>query len=89
MSLTSGRVTVGTAVPVQIDGSSANPVCLCLYNEDNTKAIYVGGPTVSVSTGMKLSGLERLNFELRPGNALFAISDSGDHAISFVTQKDA
>lgn len=89
MSLTSDRTTVGTAEAVQIDGSSANPICLCLYNEDNTKALYLGGPDVTTNTGMKLAGLERLNFEIRPGNSIWAISDSGSHAISWLVQKDS
>lgn len=87
MTLTSGRTTVGTAVPVQIDGSSSNPIDLWLYNEESTKDLYLGGPTVTTGTGMKLAKLERLELTLRPGNGLFAISSSGDHAVSWLVQK--
>ena len=84
--ITSGQVTVGTATPVQIDGSSVNPIYLTVHNNDNTKVLYLGGETVSTTTGLKLLKEETLQFTINPGEALFAISANGDHVLSWLRQ---
>lgn len=84
--ITSGQTTVGTATPVQIDGSSVNPSYLTIHNNDNTKVLYLGGTGVSSTTGLKLLKEETLQFRLNPGEALYAISDSGSHVISWLRQ---
>jgi hypothetical protein len=84
--ITSGQVTVGTATPVQIDGSSVNPIYLTVHNNDNTKVLYLGGDTVSTTTGLKLLKEETLQFTLNPGEALFAISANGNHVLSWLRQ---
>ena len=84
--ITSGQTTVGTAVPLQIDGSSVNPIYLTVHNNDNTKVMYLGGPTVSTTTGLQLLKEQTLQLKLNPGEALYAISASGDHVISWLRQ---
>jgi hypothetical protein len=84
--ITSGQITVGTASPVQIDGSSVNPIYLTVHNNDNTKVLYLGGTSVSTTTGLKLLKEETLQFTINPGEALYAISASGDHVISWLRQ---
>jgi hypothetical protein len=84
--ITSGQITVGTASPVQIDGSSVNPIYLTVHNNDNTKVLYLGGDTVSTTTGLKLLKEETLQFTLNPGEALFAISANGNHVLSWLRQ---
>jgi hypothetical protein len=84
--ITSGQITVGTASPVQIDGSSVNPIYLTVHNNDNTKVLYLGGETVSTTTGLKLLKEETLQFTINPGEALYAISANGDHVLSWLRQ---
>jgi hypothetical protein len=84
--ITSGQTTVGTAAPVQIDGSSVNPMYLTIHNNDNTKVLYLGGSDVSSTNGLTLLKQETIQFTLNPGEALYAISSSGDHVISWLRQ---
>ena len=84
--ITSGHLTVGTATPLQIDGSSVNPIYLTVHNNDNTKVLYLGGTNVSTTNGLKLLKEETLQFTINPGEALYAISESGDHVISWLRQ---
>ena len=84
--ITSGQVTVGTATPVQIDGSSVNPIYLTIHNNDNTKVLYLGGTGVSTTTGLVLLKEETLQFTINPGEALYAISGNGNHVISWLRQ---
>ena len=84
--ITSGQVTVGTATPVQIDGSSVNPIYLTIHNNDNTKVLYLGGTGVSTTTGLVLLKEETIQFTLNPGEALYAISGNGNHVISWLRQ---
>lgn len=84
--ITSGQTTVGTAVPVQIDGSSVNPTYLTIHNNDNTKVLYLGDANVSSTNGLSLLKEQTLQLRLNPGEALYAISSDGSHVISWLRQ---
>lgn len=84
--ITSGQVTVGTAIPVQIDGNSVQWTRLTVHNNDNTKVMYLGGSAVSATTGLQLLKEETIQVDLAPGESLFAISASGNHVMSFLRQ---
>lgn len=84
--ISSGQVTIGTAVPVQIDGSSANPTYLTVQNNDNTKTLYLGGADVSTTNGLAMLKEETLQLRLNPGEALYAISSEAGHVISWLRQ---
>jgi hypothetical protein len=85
MALSSGTVSVGTAA-TQINGASANPMELHLANNDNSDALYLGGPGVTVNSGLVLSKLERIVFELNPGERIFAVSNKSGHVLSYIIQ---
>jgi hypothetical protein len=85
MALSSGVVSVGTAA-TQINGSSANPMKLHLANNDNSDALYVGDSGVTTTTGLVLAKLERIVFELNPGERIFAVSNKSGHSVSYVIQ---
>ncbi len=85
MALSSGVVSVGTAA-TQINGASANPMKLHLANNDNSDALYVGDPGVTTTTGLVLAKLERIVFELNPGERIFAVSTKSGHSLSYVVQ---
>jgi len=85
MAISTGHVLVGTT-PVQIDGQSPNPSRLHIHNMDNTKVLYVGNGNVSITTGLVLEKLDSLEIMLNPGEALYAVSETGSHLISWLRQ---
>lgn len=85
MAITSGHTTVGTAA-VAIDGRSANPSRITIHNNDNTTGIYLGGPAVSISTGLLLLKEQSYQIELEPLEQLYAVSEKEGHVISWMRQ---
>jgi hypothetical protein len=85
MAITSGQTTVGTT-PIGINGSSSNPSRLHVHNNDNTKTLFLGGSNVSITNGLALQKLDSIELTLNAGEALYAISASGDHIVSWLRQ---
>jgi len=81
--ITNGRQSVG-ASPVKIDGRSNVYSRLYIHNDDNTKELYIGGPTVTINNGYKITGLGSEEFDLPPLNDLYMVSDGGAHDISWI-----
>ena len=85
MAISTGQVLVGIT-PVQIDGQSPNPSRLHIHNMDNTKVLYVGNGDVSKTTGLGLQKLDSLEIMLNPGEALYAVSETGSHLVTWLRQ---
>ena len=85
MALTSGTVAVGT-VATQVGEASANPMRLHISNNDNTDLVYLGAQGVLPNFGLVLQKLERIDFDLNPGERIFAVSTKGGHLISYIAQ---
>lgn len=85
MALSSGTVSVGTAA-TQVNGASANPIKLHISNNDNTDAVYLGGEAVTTTSGLVLAKLERIDFDLNPGERIYAVSTKSGHAITWISQ---
>lgn len=86
MSLSSGTTTVGT-VATLIDGVAwQNPVLMHIHNNDNTDAIYIGGPDVTISNGLKLNKEDSIELTLHQANQVYAVSSKAGHVISFIRQ---
>ena len=83
--ITTGHVTVGTTA-VQIDGTSVSNWKIHIHNMDNTNAIYIGGPDVTVANGLVLQKLESLELECYPSETIFVVSTKAGHQISFLRQ---
>ena len=83
--LLSGQMSVGTA-PSRVDGISNNPVVLHIHNNDNSDAVYIGGPDVTTANGLTLIKLDSVDFILRPGNTVYAISTKTGHNVSYIKQ---
>jgi hypothetical protein len=83
--ITTGHVTVGTT-RVQIDGTSVSDFKLHIHNMDNTDAVYIGGPDVTVANGLVLQKLESIMLECYPSETVFVISTKAGHIISFLRQ---
>ena len=84
--ISSGQVSVGT-VATAIDATSAMPFKLSVHNNDNTDAVYLGGVSVTTTTGMTLAKSERIEFVMYPSEVLYAISTKAGHVISWLKQE--
>lgn len=84
--ITSGQVTVGTAVPVKIDGNSVHWTRLTIHNNDPTKLVFLGDANVTANTGLQLFRNETIQIDLAPNESLYAISAAGSHVISYLRQ---
>lgn len=83
--ISSGQTTVGSAA-VQIGGSSANASILHVANVDNTKTLYLGNSNVGTANGYPLYKLERADFDLQPGEHLYAVSSGDAHVVAWLRQ---
>jgi hypothetical protein len=87
MSLFSGQTSVGTAATL-IDGIAYNnPVLLHIHNNDNTDAVYIGGPDVTTSNGLKLVKEDSLEITLHQANTIYCVSTKSGHTVSWIAQK--
>ena len=85
MALSSGTNTVGTTATL-IDGNSVMPLRLLVHNNDNTDAVYLGGKTVTTTTGLMLDKGIILEIILNPLEELYAISTKAGHVVSYLRQ---
>ena len=85
MAISTGHTTVGT-IPIQIDGVSTNPSNLHIHNMDNTKVLFIGNGDVSITNGLGIQKLDSLEITLNPGEALYAISETGEHLVTWLRQ---
>ena len=87
MSLFSGQTSVGTAATL-IDGIAYNnPVLLHIHNNDNTDAVYIGGPDVTTSNGLKLVKEDSLEISLHQANQIYCVSSKSGHVVSWIAQR--
>ena len=81
--ITSGTQSVGTA-SAPLDGITAAPCHLFVQNNDETKELYIGGPTVTVANGMKILKGSTQDFFLPAGEQLWMISTGNGHTVSWL-----
>jgi hypothetical protein len=84
--ITSGQVTVGTASAVLLGGAFAGASKIHIHNHDNTNNLYLGSATVTTTTGLRLAKEDSIELNLYPGEAVYVISDGGNHTVSFLRQ---
>jgi hypothetical protein len=81
--ITSGTQSVGpTAAP--IDGTSAAPSKIKIRNNDSTKTLYVGGPTVTTANGLPVDKLTTIDFDLPAGEQMWMVSTENGHTVSWL-----
>ena len=85
MAITSGQQTIG-AVRQLVDGISPNPSRLHIHNMDNTKVLYIGNDSLTIANGLGLQKLDSIELTINPGESLYAVSDGGNHLISWLRQ---
>lgn len=85
MAISSGAITVGTVASI-IDGTFNSNFRLIVHNNDNTDAVYLGGPDVTIANGLKLDKGIILQLDMNPLDSLFAISTKTGHIITYLKQ---
>ena len=83
--ITNGRLSIGTTA-VAIDGVHNQPAHMIIHNDDNTQAVYLGGPGVTAADGLTIEKLESLQFDLGPLEQVYAVSTKTNHTISWMRQ---
>ena len=85
MAISSGQLTIGTTATI-IDGTYNSNFRLIVHNNDNTDAVYLGGPDVTTANGLKLDKGIILQLDMNPLDSLFAISTKTGHIITYLKQ---
>jgi hypothetical protein len=85
MAISSGRITVGTVASI-IDGTFNSNFRLIIHNNDNTDAVFLGGPDVTTTNGLVLQKQETLQLEMNPLESVYAVSAKAGHTISYLKQ---
>jgi len=76
MTLVNRQVTLGTAA-IEIVGHDNMPHDVILHNmtKSSNEYIFFGGPDVSTTNAPHIDPGETIQFTLRPGDRLYALSD--------------
>lgn len=83
--ISNGWTTVGlTATP--IDGVHNQPMRITIHNNDNSTGIYLGGPEVTITSGLLLLKEQSYQFTLNPLEQIYAVSEKTGHIISWMRQ---
>lgn len=83
MSISAGRLTVGTAA-TEIPVTANQPWTIEIKNDDNTDAVYLGGSAVTTTTGLRLSKEERIELEMNPLDRVYVVSTKAGHSVSYL-----
>lgn len=90
MAFYSGHTTVGTAATlidgVLLNAAGGNPYRLYIHNNDNTDAMYLGGETVTTTTGLMVDKGVMMSLTVSPADRLYAVSSKAGHVISWLTE---
>ena len=83
MALASVQKSINASTPTLIVQADADGCIVYLHTQ---VTIWLGGATVSSSTGMRLdSAAGPLEIRLQPNDALYAVSNSGTQTITVMT----
>jgi hypothetical protein len=82
MPITNGSIAVGTAATL-VSHAGVNPGTLHISNLDNTDTIFIGGATVVVNAGHTLPKNGSEDFNIYPGQSMYAVSNKTGHSVAF------
>jgi len=85
MAITTNQLSVGTAATI-VDGTYNSNFTLIIHNIDNTDAVYLGGPEVTVANGLVLQKEETIQLQMGPLDSIYAVSAEAGHTISYLKQ---
>lgn len=81
--ISTGTQSVGVTA-VAIDGISAAPSKIKVRNNDSTKTLYIGVPTVTTANGLPVDKLVTIDFELPAGEQLWMVGTENGHTVSWL-----
>jgi hypothetical protein len=85
MAISTGHTSV-LVTPSQVDGSSANPSRIRIFNASNDKTVFIGNSDVTINNGFGLTKLEQMDMVLNPGEALYCVAESAGATIHWIRQ---
>lgn len=85
MAITSGQTAIGLTATA-IDGASVNSTRMHLHNNDQQQNLFIGGPDVTITTGLVLAKDDHTEITLNPGEQLYGVSSQGGHIVSWLKQ---
>lgn len=88
MPISNGVVTVGTTA-TEIPVTHFQPWTIDIRNNDNTDAVYLGGPGVTTANGMPLAKEQFLQLRLAPLDRVYAVSTKTGHSLAYVRHTQA
>ena len=85
MAISSGQVEIGLT-PTLVDGTYNSNFKLTIHNMNNDDSIFLGGSDVSLTNGLQLLKLERIQLELNPLESVYAISSKAGLKLGYLKQ---
>lgn len=85
MTISTGQTVIGLT-PTIIDGTSNSDFRLTIHNADSTQKIFIGGPNVTITTGLGIEKLETRQFDLYASERIYAVSGKEGHTIHWLKQ---
>jgi hypothetical protein len=85
MAITTNQLTVGTVATI-VDGTYNSNFRLTIHNIDNTDAVYLGGPDVTIANGLVLQKEQTIQLEMAPLDSIYAVATKNGHTISYMKQ---
>ena len=83
--ISAGQVNVGLTATA-IDGVSNTESIITIHNNDNSDDIWLGGPSVTANGGLRLANKESDQFNLKPLEQIYAVSNKTGHILSYMKQ---
>ena len=79
MPINTKAVTVGTSEAVQLVAPDNMPQHVWIHDHEHSSntELYLGGPDVGTATGLHMLPEDTIEFELNPGDEIWAISGQG------------
>ena len=80
------KTTVYSIAQTPVLIRAAQPEPETIYLEPEAQDIYIGGPTVSVATGLKLQKNVLTSLFIRGEQTLYAITNTGTHPLVILSE---
>ena len=85
MTISTNRLSVGTVATI-VDGTYNSNFRLIIHNDDNTDAVYLGGPDVTTANGLVLQKEQTIQLLMNPLDSIYAVSGKAGHTVSYMKQ---
>lgn len=86
MPITQQHFSVGTAaVQIVAPDNMAQHVCIHNHEHASNSTVYIGGPDVTVSSGIHAQPTLTSQITIGPGDSLWAVADTADCELHVLT----